>query len=225
VQTLDYTKFIIKRALRIYPLYWVSMIISLVFGYTFVDSTWVSTISIFTWVDFFAQFTGFNPIINTVFPELLQKSVFIGGNINPPAWFIGTIIVLYLLYPIISRFLRYYGSIGFVLIIFISWVSNNIPGDSSYWSPIARLSEFALGVYIIQNNFYISTETKSTIIRFLSDLSFPVFLCHFPFIFILSGSSPFKIIIYIFVVISCSLFLLFLQSFKRSFIALRKVYK
>ena len=52
-------------------------------------------------------------------------------------------------------------------------------GRSWYWFPLSRMLEFSLGIYIVQNGYYIKTINDSILIKFCSDLCFPIFLVHY----------------------------------------------
>lgn len=176
----DFLSFIEKRILRLYPAYWFSIFLGLLFGYNL-----LGMINSFNWLEFIKTMTGFVVFFNLDFS---------GGYINPMGWFIGVILCLYFLYPMTSRFLKNYGIQGLVLIfLFVMYVRITIPEGASglnwYWFPLSRMAEFALGIYIVQTGLYLKTINRSKIIQFASDLCFPIFLVHFPLLYILTTTS------------------------------------
>jgi peptidoglycan/LPS O-acetylase OafA/YrhL len=197
----NYRLFIEKRLLRIYPAYWFSILLALLFN--------IGLLSKLGWIEYVRTLSGFYAFTTISIPQISA----LGGPINAMGWFIGLIVCLYLLFPLISRFLTYAGFSGLTLIFFLSWfVVISLPsgyvGLSSYWFPLARLFEFSLGIYIVQMGFYLKTANNFKAIRFLSDLSFPVFLVHTSvlYILILAPHSYYEnIILYLIVVLILSL--------------------
>lgn len=168
----DFKLFIVKRLIRIYPAFWLSMLIGVAFGSN------VGIISSINWSILIKELTGFYAFFSAT-----QPSLAFNGYYNGVSWFIGTIICLYLIYPIITRFLKNNGISGLVLIllvvIFIRLLSSNgIYNQYWYWNPLSRMAEFALGIYIVQVGFYVKTANTSRFIQFLSDITFPIFLVH-----------------------------------------------
>jgi peptidoglycan/LPS O-acetylase OafA/YrhL len=158
----NYRNFIKKRLVRIYPAYWFSLVLAVVFNPELLN---------FPPVEYLKPLTGFNNYFSECIP------------INPPGWFIGLIITMYLLYPMLSKIMREYGFPSLFFIILLSYfIGMPFPdGDwgVKYWCPLTRLPAFALGIYMIQVGAYPRVETKSRTIRFLSDLSFPIFLTNY----------------------------------------------
>ena len=64
-----------------------------------------------------------------------------------------------------------------------------MPGRPGDWFPPCRIFEFSLGVYlalILPKALWFSLPSRlSKLIQFISDLSFPLFLIHHPFLFII----------------------------------------
>jgi peptidoglycan/LPS O-acetylase OafA/YrhL len=197
----NYRSFIEKRLLRIYPAYWFSILLALLFN--------IGLISQLGWIEYVRTLSGFYAFTTLSIPQISA----LGGPINPMGWFIGLIVCLYLLFPLISRFLAYAGFGGMTLIFFLSWffvisLPSGYVGLSSYWFPLARLFEFSLGIYIVQKGLNLKTANNSKAIRFLSDLSFPLFLVHAPVLYILIlAPRPYyeNIILYVIVVLILSL--------------------
>jgi len=162
----EYTQFIFKRFIRIYPAFWMSLILGIIlFPIVLQNNLW----------EVLFEFTGFFVI--------LGKGP---GVINIMGWFIAAIFSLYLLFPILSSFVRKYqlGAIAGILILswglrFVILTYNVIPLKLfTYWFPVCNAFEFCLGIYIVQMRWYPKAGNGFPSVRRLSDLSFYVFLFH-----------------------------------------------
>jgi peptidoglycan/LPS O-acetylase OafA/YrhL len=192
MKKFNYRDYVIRRIFRIYPAYWVSIIIALVVGFNHTAGLSIT--------ELMKTLSGFYPFIT------LAGVPFVGsyaGDINPVGWFICTIICLYFLYPMISQFLKNHGFCAMVIIILSTvFIRMVIPpgaqGYNWYWFPLSRIAEFAFGIYIIQIGWYPKMINSFQSIRFLSDLSFSVFLVHFPVLFLLTATTslPWNILLY-----------------------------
>lgn len=192
----NYRNFMEKRLIRVYPAYWFSLGLAIVFDKLFLNLP----VSL---VEFLKSFTGFQ----TYFQEQV-----LGGEINGVGWFVGLIVVMYLLYPMLSKILKEYGFPALFSIILLSYfIGMSLPTgaqNTPYWCPLARLSDFALGIYIIQAGKYPRYETKSQAIKFLSDLSFPMFLTNFflaRMFRILPDENYLNVVVYVFALFFFSL--------------------
>ena len=192
----NYRNFMEKRLIRVYPAYWFSLGLAIVFDKLFLNLP----VSL---VEFLKSFTGFQ----TYFQEQV-----LGGEINGVGWFVGLIVVMYLLYPMLSKILKEYGFPAlFSIILFSYFIGMSLPTgaqNTPYWCPLARLSDFALGIYIIQAGKYPRYETKSQAIKFLSDLSFPMFLTNFflaRMFRILPDENYLNVVVYVFALFFFSL--------------------
>lgn len=202
----NYRNFMEKRLIRIYPAYWLSLGLAIAFDKVFLNLP-VSP------VEFLKSFTGFQ----TYFQEQV-----LGGEINGVGWFVGLIVVMYLLYPMLSKILKEYGFPALFFIILLSYfIGMSLPvgaQNTPYWCPLARLSDFTLGIYIIQKGAYPRYETKSQVIKFLSDLSFPMFLTNFflaRMFRILPDGNYINVVVYIFALFFFSLVIYYFDiSFK-----------
>lgn len=201
VSNFNYRSFIKKRLIRIYPAYWLSLVLALLFNIGLISTT--------SLLEFIKTISGFY-----IFPTLFSNTMDVGQAINPMGWFIGLIICLYFLYPYLSRFLKRNGLTGLALIFILSLVVRVLlllispNGLGFYWFPLSRLFEFAFGIYIVQTGFYPKTTHNSKTIQFVSDLSFPVFLVHSFILYILvtiSRDYSLNIIVYLSVVLFLSL--------------------
>jgi peptidoglycan/LPS O-acetylase OafA/YrhL len=172
----QYADFLIKRLIRLYPAFWIACIIAMIYY----NPTGATIPLNYLIIDF------------SGFPAFFGQW---GGSILGGAWFIGLIVCLYLLYPLISGSLKtkywiwlmfFYATITFgtrfVITgnpsIFVHF--NNI----ARWLPISYFFIFALGMLVIQKKWYPVFELPESILKpliYLSNLSFYVFLTHFIF--------------------------------------------
>ncbi len=182
-ENFDYIQFMKKRILRIYPVFIFAMTLVIVFE--LMTSTFPET----NLENILATYTGFYPFYSSIAIPPYQPAF---SSINGPTWFIGTIMCLYLLFPLLSEFLEKNGLQGLVLIFFATILIRTVlPLGSNeaplwYWFPLSRIAEFALGMYIVQIGFYLKTENRSKILIYASDISFPVYLIHGPLLIILA---------------------------------------
>lgn len=203
-----YPGYMVKKILRIYPLYWLSIPLSMagyLLGEWYIEGS-LPMLFPNGWItDMILSLTGFYSWIGLW-----------GGPYNSPSWFIALIMVMYALFPLLlfffkrwphwtllSLFLisagsRYY--IGQEGVPFVDQsVYDNIkgwffrqygfmPGRPGDWFPVCRVFEFGLGVYlalVLPKSFWFKLQTSQLIrpVNYLSDLAFPLFLLHYPFMF------------------------------------------
>jgi peptidoglycan/LPS O-acetylase OafA/YrhL len=187
-----YLAFEIKRLMRIYPAYWISLALGIL----------LALMNGRTIENLFIQSTGF-----TAFVGQWNTS-----QINGVGWCIGLFVLLYLLYPLISWCIRKrpYGSmtafffISSASILLLNEISRTWNGIEAYntpasWFPLAYLMWFGLGVLIVNKSWYPKVTDTLGIITYLGELSFYVFLCHY-LIIRLSGN----LLVYIVYVIGLS---------------------
>jgi len=161
----DYLAFLFKRFVRLYPAFWMSLILGiLLFPQVLQNSIWTILF----------EFTGFFAI--------LGKGP---GDINIMGWFIGTIFLLYVIYPYLSRAVKKYELKSLAAFFCITYLSRYYLVIYSAnlnlawrWMPLCNLFEFCLGIYIIQKKLYPKNFGEHPVIRTLSDLSFYIFLFH-----------------------------------------------
>ena len=170
-QVSGYVQFIFKRFIRLYPAFWMSLILGIILFPIVLQNNLLGTLF---------EFTGFYII--------LGKG---SGIVNNMGWFIGTIFSLYLLFPYLSTIVRKYQLSVILGLCIISWGLRSavltydlIPLDSFLrWFPLFNAFEFCLGIYIVQKSWYPKKENVYPFIRKLADLSFYVFLFHMIIIF------------------------------------------
>jgi len=161
-----YIRFLFKRFIRLYPAFWISLILGILLLPAVLQK------NIF---DLIFEFTGFFVILGQG-----------PGNINPMGWFIAAIVSLYILYPYLSKIVKKYQLRSLLLFMIISYLSRYLLFTYntstlnllSRWFPLCNLFEFCLGIYIVQNKIYPDNNKYHPIIHQLADLSFYVFLFH-----------------------------------------------
>jgi peptidoglycan/LPS O-acetylase OafA/YrhL len=172
--------FYYKRLVRVYPAMWLStLFIFLVLPSFFKNINYIKLLE---------ELTGFYYYFNKDIP-----------TINSPSWFIGLIVILYILYPLLYYIIRKYGYYGFIVIYTISMATHiylyNNPGffgytNLFYFGVVPNLWAFCLGIFIMSINLYPKFESKNFIIKELSNLSFYIYLLQFTIIPFYSLSIP-----------------------------------
>jgi peptidoglycan/LPS O-acetylase OafA/YrhL len=161
-----YLQFLFRRFIRLYPAFWMSLLLGLILS----PVLWQNNLP-----SLLFEFTGFFIVLGHG-----------PGNINSMGWFIGTIVTLYILFPWFSKIIRRYGLEALVGFCFLSWglrslilTYNLIPINLLWrWFPLCNAFEFCLGIYIVQVGWYPKKANTYPIIRELSDLSYYVFIFH-----------------------------------------------
>lgn len=170
----DYIKFIYIRIIRIYPAYWMSLIfVALLFLFSGHDLG-----------NLFWQFSGFSAFVNQW-----------GGVLNPVGWFIGLLISLYVLFPLISKAMEKNPKLVVFILFLLSFSLTyliNITGNSmifaSYsintarWFPLCNLFYFGIGIFLVRIGCYPRWQDKTGLMSWLGKLSFYVFLFQLPVI-------------------------------------------
>jgi peptidoglycan/LPS O-acetylase OafA/YrhL len=180
-------RFYMKRIARIYPIYYISLLIGLVLKTAFAYWGYLHGRPFVVLPDF-----GSVDIIMT----LTASTVFFGkwgGAIIQSSWFIGVIMVMYFFYPVISWGCKKSPWICISLLFLASVTSRTLIGESKIfsgdpmeWFPLNRIFEFGLGVLVarfISQDFLRGTNDllqRLPCLTSLSALSFPFFLIHDP---------------------------------------------
>jgi peptidoglycan/LPS O-acetylase OafA/YrhL len=129
-----------------------------------------------------------------------------GCELVETSWFVGVIMSLYLVYPYLARWLTPRPLLGLSIIFCISavtWlmflevaaISLRFP-NFLYWFPPSRVFEFALGIVLGMKGTFQRWEplffpmAKSSI-TYLSNLTFPAFLIHYPLLVLIVPFSKF----------------------------------
>jgi peptidoglycan/LPS O-acetylase OafA/YrhL len=195
----DVRDFYRKRFIRIYPAYWVGLLFSLLIF------NWV--IPSLTVTDYLRWFSGFQQFFATTAIEVTK--------INITYWFIGLIVSLYLLYPLLFLAIEKHPNISIFSFFFISLASRCIMfykfpmfGSGWDWFPTCRIFNFALGIYLIRRGLFPRASSNRTV-AFLGLMSFYVYLVSFPImcatnypyigiIYFIAGTSIFSYSLYLF---------------------------
>ena len=203
----SYTTYMLKKVLRIYPLYWMSVplaILGYVLGEWLLDGDMPKLFPNGITVDLIGSVTGF-----------YSWGGLWGGPYNSPSWFIALIMVMYALFPLLLFCMRRQAHLTLAVLLLISLYSRYyvgqqglpfddqsfyegikswfyrqygfMPGRPGDWFPPCRLFEFGLGIYlalIVPKAAWFKLKLPfNKPLTFLSDLAFPLFLFHYPFMF------------------------------------------
>jgi peptidoglycan/LPS O-acetylase OafA/YrhL len=212
---IQYSTFILKRTLRLYPIYYLSTIFGIILYFlkSYQDGNTIYEAT--------ANFSLYDIILN-----ITGSYAFVGkwgGPFVGTSWFIALIMTLYLIFPKLCSALRKKPIFILFTTFIISFISRILIGNFDIlpnrpldWFPLCRVFEFTLGIFIadqIEEKFlkvfdgFDNFITKT--INFLSQLSFPLFLIHFPICFVISslitsGMNKF-LAITCFILLSCIL--------------------
>jgi peptidoglycan/LPS O-acetylase OafA/YrhL len=159
-----------NRLLRIYPIYWVAVIFSTMI---------MPVTSALTLSDYVRWFSGFQIFFIT--DNSWEK-------INSSYWFIGLIICLYFLFPIIYSAMNRHPHVSLLSLFLINAVSSVIVWNYSRfvgvtdWFPLCQIFDFGLGIYLVQrwSGLRMWKFTSGRTIAFASELVFYVYLVHGP---------------------------------------------
>lgn len=175
-------KFLYRRLTRIYPAYWMTLFLTLVL----IPSILI-IISIPEFIVCFFGFSAFIGIWNGPFPGVI--------------WFIGLIISLYFMFPILSKSVKIYPHITMIFCVIISIVSLIVISDYQWgglgairWFPLCNLMWFCGGIYIIKNGLFPKNTHKDPALTYVAELSFYVFLIHSAVMYLLKINIVFYII-------------------------------
>jgi peptidoglycan/LPS O-acetylase OafA/YrhL len=186
-KSIRYRNFMIKRIFRIYPVYYLALIIGIIFYFYEVFQKGQSVISIFSvtepW-DVLLSLTGCYAFAGQW-----------GGPFLPTSWFIGLIMSMYLVYPFMSKTVRRkpYSAIflAFIVSAFTRYILGQyplLPHRPLDWFPLCRVFEFTLGIFLAhvinRKHFQILDNIPAPwkhAIHYTGELSFPLYLVHQPF--------------------------------------------
>jgi hypothetical protein len=131
-----------------------------------------------TITDLIKWFSGFQVYLTTTPMEI--------AKINITYWFIGLILSLYLLYPILLYAMKKRPNISLVSFFFISLASRWIlyyifPTFSGGWDafPLCRIFNFGLGIYLMRKRLFPKVTSNRTI-TFVAAMTFYAYLLEYP---------------------------------------------
>ena len=168
----EYGSFLLKRFERIYPAYWISLAIAL-------SMSSVGAVQLLEKGNVLLQISGFMAFTNQW-----------GGEINAVVWFIGLIMSLYAMFPLLSAICRKNSCLFFLGALAISttfryyFIINHIGLRPEDWFPLCRIFEFGLGIYAVQHRLYPKWTYSSRQFYVFAEMSFYIFLVHFPIIYL-----------------------------------------
>ena len=188
---VEYKNFFFKRLLRIYPVYYMSF---------FFAAAVLMVRSFHRTGTLTGAFAGIT--LNDVLWDLAGFRAFTGdwgGDILMTGWYIGLIMCLYAIYPVISHYITRHPHRSIVCLLVISFLSRWLLGKYPIlptrpidWFPLCRVFEFALGIYTIRivsksclRKSFFPAQCR-ILIRFVNAISFPLFLVHYPLLFLIS---------------------------------------
>lgn len=206
----DIFSFAIKRVKKIYVEYWITLLLLFMLGAI--------------------HFTGLKDFLFNLSGLMVFANIPWARFSIAPAWFLGLIFALYVLFPIISLLFHKYGkNVIILLLLVVEIVSRILIGHDSIlyrgldWFPTARIFEFGLGMWLADTQSVVILAKKvsfksvsvNTILLFLSEISFAVYLVHYPILFYpgLVQSNRLCTILYFLVI---TLFLAFLINYSSS---------
>jgi len=163
-------KFYGIRLLRIYPIYWVAVVFSLLI---------IPVTSILTFSAYVRWFSGFQVFFIT--DNSWQQ-------INSSYWFIGLIISLYLLFPIVYSAIKRHPHVS-LLSLFLIYIAAKVITWNYFsqftgvtdWFPLCQIFEFGLGIYLVQIGLYWKFSAPR-LLAFAGELSFYLYLVHAAFL-------------------------------------------
>lgn len=184
---IKYSQFIARRILRIYPIYYLSLISGIIIYFIRFyhgTGTFMAGYSNLRFIDIILSITGGHAFIGEW-----------GGPFVSTSWFIPLIMTMYIIFPFLSYQIKKHPIISIILLFIISFLSRLIIGKYDLftnrpldWFPLCRIFEFSLGIYLAvilpKSAFHVSLPKRlQIVISFMSKLSFPLFLVHFPLLF------------------------------------------
>ena len=203
---IRYKDFIIRRVERIYPVYYLCLVLGIAVALSQQHAI------AFHWSDPLLAVSGFYAFAGKW-----------GGPFVRTSWFLGPILVMYSVYPALSGAMAKYGKLRvlalllLISIVFRLLLGNDIlslPRRPLDWFPLCRVFEFGLGVYIgkavVHSNrfrFRFRYPVLNGCLAALGTLSFPLFLVHLMFGFVIADLArsgipvPVAVTIYVMLVV------------------------
>jgi peptidoglycan/LPS O-acetylase OafA/YrhL len=158
----DILKFYYRRALRIYPALWLSILMAIIF---YPDGLKQQTLE-----SMIVQLTGtivYNKTVYGMYAVLY----------NQMAWFVGLIVPFYIAYPLILKFIKKSPYITLFISIFITaFITVYFHRSINIGTPETYVMYFVFGVFVAHKDLYTKAINSDKNIIFLSDLAFYMFL-------------------------------------------------
>lgn len=205
-QQIKYKDFIIRRVMRIYPVYYLSLVL-VIAVYLFQQN-----IVAFHWSDVLLTITGYYAFAGKW-----------GGLFIATSWFLGPIFVMYFIYPALSSSMAKYNKMSVLVLLLLTSIAFrlligngilSLPNRPLDWFPLCRIFEFGLGVYIGKAfvhsscfRFKFRHSLLNNSLAAFGILSFPLFLVHSIFRFVITDlvnlgiTIPVAITIYVILVV------------------------
>lgn len=220
---IDYPRFVFKRFLRIYPVYYLALSFATV------------ALVVRIYYDTGRFLAGFPSLgVQDVALSITGAYAFAGrwgGPILGTSWYIAVIITMYLLFPALSRAIEKHPlpilGVTFLISILSRLVLGKyalLPNRPLDWFPLCRLFEFSLGIVLavmVPRGIPRRTEIPR-IVRWATSLvsraSFPLFLIHYPLLFMITLLSsrgidqPIAIGIYLLISVALSLAIMMIDG-------------
>jgi len=188
----DYFLFIKKRFFRIYPAFWIALMILLI----------AVPLPYYHFSDIIIEFTGFGAFF-------LWESL-----IDPAGWFIGLIFIYYLAFPFISQGMEKYPyqilGLSIVLSVFGLEIKNDFPLIMHNPLPLLILPYFAVfvsGIFLVKKHWYPETLSPA-FISLVSEFTFYLYLIHAPILFYYQPNLVFSLVLSVFL----SMFLMLIDT-------------
>lgn len=211
------SEFLAKRLLRIYPVYWMSLFVAVA------AALLKSTLRTGDALAAFPRIHGSDITLGLTGTYAFAGEW--GGPFNGVTWFVALILSMYFLYPLLARGFRKHPHWTLAATVLLSVGSRLLIGKYKLidmrpldWFPLCRVFEFTLGMALVRAVSLVRWRLPEVpawlgrALSFLGRLTFPLFLVHYPVIFLIGhfkkGGMSQGAAIGLFLVISLSLALL-----------------
>jgi len=180
-----YLSFMERRLGRIYPAFWFALGLTMLFMW--------DTVTAARPVDVLISIAGLSGAVG-------QWSGVPGGFMYTTFWFVGLIIVLYLMFPVVSKEIQESPHVAMFTFAMVSlasmaWISATWVGPAVgiRWFPLCGLVWFALGIYLVRLGWYPKITYSNVVMSRLSEMTFYAFLIHMtpPFTWLLGKNNVF----------------------------------
>lgn len=187
-----YGHFLTCRIIRIYPVYWLALLLGIaVYVLSSTMGLEASPSLSHRAHDLLWSITGFTAFAGKW-----------GGPFVQTSWFIGLIMTLYMLYPFLSKSIKRRPHMTIVFALLLSICSRYtierwdlLLGSPLKWFPLCQLFTFALGIYLVNvlkaDSWLCINKVgrMASVLAFVSGISFPLFLVHYPLLSIVGGAD------------------------------------